>query len=109
MFQILDCSTSKEIWDHVHHLYSSRSGAQVVQTRLQLASLKKTDESATAYFNRASTLVHQIRAAGQIIGNEEFIAYLLAGLGSDYDAMVTTLSAQPSLPPPHEILAYLLL
>lgn len=70
-----------------------------MQTRVQWASLKKGDKSATDYYNNAKGSVHQFQALGQSIGDDEFVVYLLAGLGSDYDAMVTTLSSQTALPP----------
>lgn len=110
MFKVLDCDTAKDMWDRLHSLYSSHSSAQIVQTRLQLASLKKgSDESASDFYNRASSLVHAIQAAGQKITDNEFVVFLLAGLGTEYDAMVTSLSTQPTLPGPSQVLTYMIL
>lgn len=90
--QVIECDTSAKIWSHLHELFAARSSAQIVHTRLQLASLKKGSESVSDFFNKAKSLTTLLVAAGQSISDTEFITYLLAGLGTEYDSVVTSLS-----------------
>lgn len=105
--QVIDCSSSAQIWSLLQDTYASQSGAQVVNLRLQLTSLKKGGETTTEFFNRAKGLVTALAAAGQPISDSEFVIYLLAGLGSEYDSLVTSLSTQPNLPKSQQVLPYL--
>lgn len=108
LVQIMDCTTSAAIWNNLHELFSARSSAQMVHTRLQLASLKKGAETITEFFNRAKGLVTTLAAAGHHIPESEFFVYLLAGLGAEYDSLVTSISLQTNLPSPTQILSHLL-
>lgn len=105
---MLDYSTSEEIWTHLHELFAARSSTQIMQSRLQLATLKKGAESVTKYFNKAKILVDAIQAAGQVISDTELVVYLLTGLGTDYDSIITSLSTRPILPSSSQVLSYLM-
>jgi hypothetical protein len=52
-----------------------------MQIRMQLATLKKQDLSATYYYNRVKHLVDTLAAAGEIV------AYLLTGLLEESDSL----------------------
>lgn len=100
MAQVLDCSSSFEVWQNLLELFSARSNAQIVHTRLQLASLKKGSEFVTDFYNKAKAFSQMLAAAGQPISDTEFLTYLLAGLGQEYDSVVTSLTTQPLLSVP---------
>lgn len=73
--QIIECSTAADIWSTLHELFAARSSAQVVHTRLQLASLKKGGESVTEFFNKAKGLVSLLAGARQSVSDEEFSTF----------------------------------
>lgn len=98
--QVIDCNTSTQIWSNLYDLFSARSSAHIVHTRIQLASLKKGSETVSEFFNRGKSLSTMLAAADQGIFDTEFATYLLAELTSDYDSIVTSLSTQPILPTP---------
>lgn len=108
LVQVMGCSTAAEIWAILHSIFSAQSSSQVVHTRLQLASLKKGAETPTAYFNRAKALVTTLAGAGQHVSDQEFAVFLLAGLGTEYDSFVTSISTQPTLACPDQFLSHLM-
>lgn len=81
--QVIDCPTSTQIWATLHDLFVARFSAQVIQTRLQLVSLKKGSETLSEFFNRAKQLSILLAVASQPIVDPEFNTYLLVGLSSD--------------------------
>lgn len=75
--QLIDCTSSQQIWTLLQDLYASQSGAQVVNLRLQLASPKKDGETATEFYNRAKGQVSALAAGGQPLSDSGFVIYLL--------------------------------
>ncbi|KAF5475573.1 hypothetical protein F2P56_007367 [Juglans regia] len=106
--QVLECSTSREVWTLLHSLFAAQSSAHIMQTQYQLATLKKGSESISSYFNKARTLAASMGAAGQPLSDSEFTVYLLAGLGTDFDSLVTSLTTRADPLSPHQIYSYLL-
>ncbi|KAF5482597.1 hypothetical protein F2P56_003155 [Juglans regia] len=106
--QVLDCTTSHEVWTTLHNLFSAKSNAHVFHTQYQLATLRKGSESITDYYNKAKSLFSSLGAAGHPITDQEFSVYLLAGLGTEYESLVTALTTRPDPLSPHQIYSFLL-
>uniref|UniRef100_A0A2N9H307 Uncharacterized protein n=1 Tax=Fagus sylvatica TaxID=28930 RepID=A0A2N9H307_FAGSY len=60
----------------------------------QLATLKKGDSSITDYFHKFTQLADTLAAVDQPLPPHEALSFLLAGLGSDYDSLVTSVKTQ---------------
>uniref|UniRef100_A0A2N9H904 Reverse transcriptase Ty1/copia-type domain-containing protein n=1 Tax=Fagus sylvatica TaxID=28930 RepID=A0A2N9H904_FAGSY len=60
----------------------------------QLATLRKGDSSITDYYHRFTKLTDTLAAINQPLPHHESLSFLLAGLGSDYDSLVTTIQTQ---------------
>jgi hypothetical protein len=54
--------------------------------------LKKVASSITDYFQKAQTITHQHRAIVEPLKDSELASYLLAGLGSYYDPLITSIT-----------------
>lgn len=106
--QMINYTTSAQLWSLLETVFTAQSSAQAVHLRLQLASLKKGGDSITIYFKKAKAIVSSLTAAGQALPNNEFVIYVLAGLGPEYESLVTSLSTQPSLPGPIQLFSHLL-
>jgi hypothetical protein len=78
-------------------MFASRSRARVIQIRSQLTAAKKKGVSAADYFCNMKTLADTLAAIGQPLREEEIISYILAGLGPNYDSLVTSLSVNDDL------------
>lgn len=83
--QVLNCSTSHEVWSALQTLFAAKSTAHIMQTKYQLARLKKGSFSIAEYFNKATSLSSTLSAAGQPLTSSEFSIYILPGFGTDYE------------------------
>jgi hypothetical protein len=79
-----------------------------MNTRVQLATLKKGGLSATEYFNKMKTLADTLAIIGQPLKDEEYTAYLLAGLDESYDSLVISVTTRDDPIPLSELFVYLL-
>ncbi|KAF5475541.1 hypothetical protein F2P56_007339 [Juglans regia] len=94
LMQVSQCSTSHEVWTSLHTAFATQSKAKVIQVRSQLATARKTTQSVTDYFMYVKKLSDDLAMAGQAIHCDEIITYLLAGLGPEYDSLITTISVK---------------
>ncbi|KAF5460124.1 hypothetical protein F2P56_020015 [Juglans regia] len=106
--QVLGCSTSYEVWTTLEGLFSTQMQAHIMQTQYSLATLKKGSETITEYFHKATALSASLNAAGHPLSPSEFNIYLLAGLGSDYESLVTSITTRPDPMSSSQIYSYLL-
>ncbi|KAA8531836.1 hypothetical protein F0562_006447 [Nyssa sinensis] len=106
--QLLDCSTSQDVWTTLQGLFSAKTQAHIMHTQYSLATLKKGSETITEYFHKAKVLSASLNAAGHPLSPHEFNIYLLAGLGSDYDSIVTSITTRPEPLTSAQIYNYLL-
>ena len=94
---IMNVPIARAAWVILEGMFASRSRARVIQIRSQLTSAKKKGVSTADYFRNMKTLADTLAAIGQPLKEEEIISYVLAGLGPNYDALVTTLSVKDDL------------
>jgi hypothetical protein len=100
----MSAPTLREAWTILEMMFASRTRARAIQTRAQLAVAKKKGMPAVDYFRHMKTLA----AIGQPLREEEVIAYILAGLGPDYDSLITTLTVKSDELTLDEVYAHLL-
>ncbi|KAF0925752.1 hypothetical protein E2562_017309 [Oryza meyeriana var. granulata] len=65
-----------------------------MQIRMQLSMIQKKDLSIVDYFRKIKRLADTLAAIGKWLEDEELIAYMLRGLGSDYDSLVTSITTR---------------
>jgi hypothetical protein len=107
--QWLFLKTSKDVWDKLDGLYVAQSRASAMQLRMQLATLKKQNLSATTdYFNRVKNLADSLVAAGAPVRDDEVVAYILTGLPEEYDSLVTSVTTRAEPMPLGEVYTNLL-
>ncbi|KAJ0962599.1 hypothetical protein J5N97_027721 [Dioscorea zingiberensis] len=106
--QVLFFSTSYEVWQALERMFSSRSKARIMQIRLQLSTRQKKDMSVADYFNKVKQLADTLAAIGRPLEDEEIITYLLAGLDSEFDPLVTSVTTRTDAMSLSDIYAHLL-
>ena len=106
--QVIGCSTSSEVWITLEKLFASQSKTRILQLHIQLQSIKKNSLTMGEYFAKIKRVADNLAAAGQPISNDDKIMYLLAGLGSNYDPVVASVTSKPDSFSLQEIQAILL-
>ncbi|KAA8539104.1 hypothetical protein F0562_025796 [Nyssa sinensis] len=106
--EVVGCRSARDVWLSLAKTYASTSQARVVQTQLQLASLNKGSDSISVYYRRAKSLADSMAAAGRPLPSSEFVPYLLAGLGPDYDPLVSSVTTRIEPIGTEELLGHLL-
>ena len=101
---VVAVTTSKEAWNTLQRMFSSSTCARTVQIRVELATSKKCDLSAADYFCKIKGLA----AAGSAFRDDDVIAYLLAGLGSNYDPFVTSMTTKSEAITLDDVFAHLM-
>lgn len=94
--QAIGCKTSADLWGMVHRMYSNQSQSRVLELKLKLQTLKKGDLSCSEYLNSLTAVALQLRSIGCDISDQDLCLYLLAGLPSDYNPLVTSLTSTNS-------------
>ena len=90
--QVAGCTTAREVWCAIERAFAASSRAQIMQIRMQLATIQKKDLSVNEYFRKVKGLADTLAMIGKRLEDDEVIAYMLRGLGSEYDPLVTSLT-----------------
>ncbi|KAL5577202.1 hypothetical protein UlMin_018901 [Ulmus minor] len=96
MAQIVGHTTSNSAWNALEKIFSSSSRARIMQLRLQLQTTKKNSMSMIDFIMKIKGFCDSLAAIGESVSKQDQIMNLLAGLGSDYNAVVTSISARDS-------------
>ncbi|KAF5482583.1 hypothetical protein F2P56_003141, partial [Juglans regia] len=90
--QVVGLSTSREVWLALQRMFSAHSQARITRIRFQLSTLKKGDSTITDYFQKAKILFDTLAAIGKPLEDCEIVSYLLAGLDTTYDPLITSIT-----------------
>jgi hypothetical protein len=88
------CTTSRALWESLEKMFASQAHARIMQVHFQLATLKKGSSSVTDYFHKLKNLSDTLAACGQPLNDFEAMSFLLAGLGSEFDPLVTSVTTR---------------
>jgi hypothetical protein len=91
---VIGLESSRETWLTLESLLSSQSQARIIQTRLQLSTLKKGATPVSEYFHKEQALGHSLAAINKPLQESELVSYILAGLGAEYDSLVTSITTR---------------
>ena len=91
---VVGLKTSRDVWTMLEKMFASESKARIMQTRYQLATLKKGASSIVDYFQKAQTLAHTLAAIDEPLKESEVVSYILASLSIDYDPLVTSITTR---------------
>jgi hypothetical protein len=89
-------------------MFLSQMRARNVNTRLQLTMAQKGNLSVAGYINKMRSVADEMFTTGRIIEEEELVEYILVGLGSEYDPIVSTVIARTDAVPISELYSQLL-
>jgi hypothetical protein len=90
----VDLKTCHEVWKTLERMFPAQSQAREMQCGYKLATLKKWASSISDYFQKAQTIAHTHTAIHTPLRDSELVSYVLAGLGSDYDPLITSITTR---------------
>jgi hypothetical protein len=102
------CTMTAQAWGTLANLYASQTRACFINTQIALATTKKNQLSVFDYYAKMSKFADELTVSGTPLRDDEFVAYLLAGLDEEYIAMFTSVVAWVDLIVPNELYAQLL-
>ncbi|KAK6122801.1 hypothetical protein DH2020_043463 [Rehmannia glutinosa] len=86
-------SSSNEIWCVLETNFASQSKAKTLQYKLQLQTTRKGNLSMREYLSKIKTCCDVLASTGNIISPTDQIMHILSGLGSEYDPVMVTITA----------------
>jgi hypothetical protein len=87
-------ASAHQLWTTLVSMFASQAHSRVMQIHYRLATAKKVSSSITEYFQSFKAMCDNLAFAGQHLNDFESISYLLAGLGSEYDPLVTSITTR---------------
>jgi hypothetical protein len=79
-----------------------------VNTRIALATIRKNQLSVSDYYAKMSQHANDLAVSRTPLCDDEFVAYLLAGLDEDYNSVITLVVSRADAIAPTELYAQLL-
>ena len=94
---VVNCNSSSEIWTTLGQLFSTKSKDRLLHLRFLLQTTKKGSLSIEDYFMKMKTIAQDLMSAGQSVSDDEFVLYILGGLGLEFDSVVVNLTSKDSV------------
>jgi hypothetical protein len=91
---VIGLITSHEVWVTLETLFSPQSQSWIMQLKQQVSNMKKGSQTISAYFQKAQGLSHLLATVGKLIEASELVSHILAGLGAEYDPLVTSVTTR---------------
>lgn len=93
MLQITRCiDTSNKLWTSLPTMFSVQHRGNSIQIRTQLSTMKKVEMIASAYYHKMTNLVDTMANIVHTMTYEEFIGYILIGLGPGHGDLYTAIT-----------------
>jgi len=88
MVQVAAAKTAAQAWKMIQDAFASRTRARVMNVRLALLTTKES-MTITEFYTKMTALGDELAAAGKPLDDEEMISYIVNGLDSDYNPLVS--------------------
>ena len=97
--QVATATTATELWAAIQDLHASQSRARIISTRIistrmALATATKGTSSVAELFVKMKGLADDMASAGRRVEDEELVAYILTGLGDEFESIVSAVSTR---------------
>lgn len=88
--QVATLALSAEVWVALENMFFAQSCARVTHLRMQLSTLKKGNMTTSVYFNKMKAIADELAGAGKKVEDDKMISFILTGLDSEYNPIVTS-------------------
>ncbi|KAL5779198.1 hypothetical protein ACOSQ2_009935 [Xanthoceras sorbifolium] len=86
--------TSCEVWNTVRSMFSQQSMARIMHLRSQLQLTKKGAMKISEYIVKIKGIINALMATGQVLTEQDLVAYVLGGLGLEFDPVVCSITSK---------------
>ncbi|KAH9671717.1 reverse transcriptase Ty1/copia-type domain-containing protein [Citrus sinensis] len=92
---VIDCATSKQLWESLNCMFISQSQARIQTLRMQIQTIKKGSITMAEYFSKIKRIADTLALTGKLVELGDFIMHVMIGLdSSDYESLITTILAR---------------
>ena len=95
--QMVVVETAHAAWTALTTMFSSHSRSRIKNLRISLSNAEKGTQTVGAYFAYMRGLADELAAAGKPLDDDEQISYIIAGMGMEYQPLVSALDARTDL------------
>lgn len=88
------CTTAAEIWKVIQDITASQSHGRVINTRMDLATTQKGSSTVVEFFIKMKALADDMAVASKKLEDEEIASYILAGLDTDFNPVVSSMASR---------------
>ena len=81
---VMGITSLREVWNTLEQRFTSTSRANILNLKLELQSLKKSNDSVNGFLQKIKITRDKLLAIGVIVDNEELICIVLRGLPREY-------------------------
>lgn len=92
--QVATLESTAEVWAAIETMFSAQSRARVTNLRMQLSTLKKGSMNTAVYFNKMKAIGDKLATAGRKVEDDEMVSFILTGLDSNYNPIVTLVTSR---------------
>jgi hypothetical protein len=92
MASTFSVTNAQQIWESLSTRFSSHSRTRISHLQRQLQSLRQGSKGCTEYISDAKQLAAQLAAVKQPVTDDALIGYVVGGLNSSFNPVITSLS-----------------
>jgi hypothetical protein len=85
-----------EAWTTIETMFTLKTRARTVNTRLALATTHKVSMTVTEYVAKMRSLGEEMATAGRTLEDEDLVEYILTGLDEEYNSVVSSVLSRPN-------------
>jgi hypothetical protein len=87
-------TTPHEVWNTLIAMATSQSRARVINTRMTLSTTRKGSLPVARYIGKMKALTDDMAFMGKKLDDEDLVSYILVGLDSDFDSVISIVVAR---------------
>ncbi|KAL5854232.1 hypothetical protein ACOSQ4_004034 [Xanthoceras sorbifolium] len=92
--EITNYVTSYEVWNVLENLFAQQSMVKVLQLKQELQNITKGSMQISDFVLKVKSLGDGLKAAGEMIKDQDLVLHILNGIGHDYDPVAVLISSQ---------------
>ncbi|KAK1626732.1 hypothetical protein QYE76_001047 [Lolium multiflorum] len=94
LLQVISYTSAAGLWSAVEAMFASHKRAQTVNSRIALANMQKGNMRVAEYVGKIKALADEMASAGKKLDEEDIVSYILAGLDSEYNPIVSAMCSR---------------